>query len=113
MSKTTEVCQFWQAVEVLREQFKITEGRDYKIEARGTETWIFIYPTTVFAAYEEHQRRTGGHVLDAATLTRYLKRQPGYRPAKDRAEHVVRLSEMNGSKQKRCLAFEVGSTQIF
>ncbi len=113
MNKTTEVCQFWQAVEVLQEQFKIIEGTDYKIEARGKETWIFIYPTTVFAAYGDHQRRTGGHALDAATLTRYLKRQPGYRPAKDRADHVVRLSETSGSKQKRCLAFEVGSTQIF
>jgi len=113
MNKTTEVCQFWQAVEVLREQVKIVEGRDYKIEAKGSEHWIYIYPTTVFSAYGEYQRRVGGHALDSATLTRYLKRQPGYRPAKDRAEHVVRFQEPNGSKQKRCLAFELESIQNF
>jgi Bifunctional DNA primase/polymerase, N-terminal len=113
MNKTTEVCQFWQAVEVMREQGKILEGRDYKIEKKGNEQWIFIYPTTVFAAYEDHQRRTGGHALDGATLSRYLKRQPGYRPGKDRGDHLIRLQETGGSKQKRCLAFELNSTQNF
>jgi hypothetical protein len=114
MNKTTEVCQFWKAVEVLQEQGKIIEGRDFKIEAKDKETWIFIYPTTVFAAYEEYQRRIGGHALDGSTLNRYLKRQAGFRPGKDRADHLVRFhSPEHPSKQKRCLAFELVSTQNF
>jgi hypothetical protein len=115
MNKTTEVNQFWEAVEVLISQNNLLAGRDYRIEDKDGERWIFIYPTTVFAAYRDHMRRTGSPALDGSTLVRYLKLHPGFKPGKGRSEHQVRLSPEGPSERttpKWCLAFELESTYM-
>ncbi|MEO6038443.1 MAG: hypothetical protein ABIQ93_08520 [Saprospiraceae bacterium] len=115
MDKTNEVSIFWRSVEVLASQSKITLGRDYKIEKVENEELLYIYPPTVFAAYTEYMKRSGGTVVDDSTLGRYLKRHPGFRIGKDgRDTHQRRLTDEPGSKSspKRCMAFELTSLQI-
>jgi Bifunctional DNA primase/polymerase, N-terminal len=101
MNDATEISQFWRAFEVLVSQGKLIEGRDFKTDEKDKECWHYIALTTVFPAYVEHQRKIGATALDEATLTRYLKRQPEFKPSKDgRATHQIWLG-----KNTRCFAF--------
>ena len=103
MSKTNEVNQFWDTLDVLHGN-KFIKGVDYNT----SDGILSINMKKAHSEYMEHASKQNLNTLDYITLRSYLSMQPYFINQKgDRKDKMVRIKDSPVANPVRCMQFQV------